>query len=231
MITDLIEDATLDVADEQVGSGPSMLDGSPARALVALSPHGAGQAAAWLVNFVGEPCGAWVLDLTTKTDALGILRLCDRRAVIDGDSRSAEFVAQLAVKAGIKIRETHVRERLAPLDALLSAIADARQAYSQAVLAHGDQEGKKLAPLAWRTELPESVDVLRRRPLMGWSGIGSAPQAFVESMLARQLMLMWSETETARMRRPYLRARFGHARVLPEVWRNAATAAYQTSPL
>lgn len=180
----------------------------------------------WLVNFVGESCGAWLLDVRTKADAQTILRICDRRAVVEDEASSAQLVLDLADKAGIEIPEAQVKERLARLDGLLSATAEARQAHHEAVVEYGERERKKLSPLTWRQELPECVDTLRGGQFRGWAGEGQPPAAFSVSVLSRQLVRLWTETETTRMRRKYLREQFGPAQVLPDVWRDAALAAY-----
>lgn len=49
---DYAEEATL------VPSGPILLDGLPTRAPVVLTLR-SGEAALWLVDLVGQPCGAW----------------------------------------------------------------------------------------------------------------------------------------------------------------------------
>lgn len=228
MTTDVMEEATSEVANELVTTGPATLNGAPARSLVTLSKLGRSQVAVWQVNFAGVACGAWLLDARSKELALAILGLCDRRAVIEDGPSSVQLIMELADKAGVEVPETMIKERLASLDALLSATAAARRAHTEAVAAYGRSEGKKLAPLAWRTEVPSSLDELRAGQYRGWAGEGRAPHAFGVSVLSRQLVQLWTEAETARVRRKYLREQFGPAQVLPDVWRDAALAAYAT---
>jgi len=38
---------------------------------------------------------------------------------------------------------------------------------------------------------------------------------------------MWNETESLRVRRAYLREKYGDAQLLPQMWREAAFAAYE----
>lgn len=228
MTTDVMEEATSEVANDVATAGPATLNGAPARSLITLSKHGRSQVAVWQVNFAGVACGAWLLDARSKEHALAILGLCDRRAVIEDGPSSVQLILELADKAGVEVPETMMKERLASLDTLLSATAAARCAHSEAVAAYGRSEGKKLTPLAWRTALPHSLDQLRAGQYRGWAGDGCAPHAFGVSVLSRQLVRLWTETETARVRRKYLREQFGPAQVLPHVWRDAALAAYAT---
>lgn len=226
MATEVREETASEVTPEVGTTGPATLNGAPARALVALSPHGKSQVAVWLVNFVGESCGAWLLDARTKEDAQTILRICDRRAVIEDDPSAAQLVLDHADKAGIEIPESQVKQRLARLDDLLSATAEARRAHHEAVAEYGKRQGKKLAPLTWRQDLPESVKTLRGGQYRGWAGEGEPPPAFGLLVLSRQLVRLWTETETTRMRRKYLREQFGPQAALPDEWRDAALSAY-----
>ncbi|EWT04643.1 hypothetical protein N864_10640 [Intrasporangium chromatireducens Q5-1] len=228
MTTEVIEEATSEVANDLATTGPATLNGAPARSLATLSKHGRSQVAVWQVNFAGVACGAWLLDARNKEHALDILALCDRRAVIDDSPSSVQLILELADMARVEIPEAVMKERLASLDGLLSATAAARRAHAEAVVAYGKSEGKKLAPLAWRTEVPPSLDQLRPSQYRGWAGKGTAPHAFGMSVLSRQLVQLWTDTETVRLRRKYLREQFGPAQVLPEAWRDAALAAYAT---
>lgn len=226
MTSDVLEEAAQEVSAELAVGGPATLGGEPVRSMVALSPHGSDQVAVWHVNLVGEACGAWILDSASPEDALAILQLCDRRAVIEDGSSSARLILHLAKTAGIEIAGSQVSERLARLDDLLSATSTARREHSAAVTEYGEQAGKNLARLVWRSEVPETVAALRALPIGGWAGAGEAPDAFVLSRLTSKAIALWTETEAARVRREYLREQFGPAQVLPPVWRDAALAAF-----
>ena len=214
------------VAETEVAhSGPSLLHGRRAKALAALSSHET-TTAIWLLGFTGEPCGAWILDTTTKEQAQTALGILDRRALIEtlhGDAGTT--LRSLAERAGIRIPEASAR--FASLADLHEATKTARATYEEAATAHGQGTKTRPTPLAWPTPVPATLEDDTPGASRLWSGEGSATEAFVAATTAGRLIRTWNETESVRVRRAYLREKYGEAQLLPQTWREAAFAAYE----
>jgi hypothetical protein len=127
-----------------------------------------------------------------------------------------------------------LEQRLCSISELLDDVAVVRRESVAAVRAEEDRGRKKLAPLQWKGTLPEGRD-LTLDELRSFAGIVKADKPLVGEALdiarvTRWAIDLWTETEGARVRRPYLRRELGVAQPLPPSWRRAITLAYE-SPL
>ncbi|KGN38942.1 DUF6218 family protein [Knoellia aerolata] len=201
----------------------SLLHGQRGRAFATLSSHKE-TIAIWLIDFSGELCGAWILDATTKQQAQTALSILDRRAIIENPQGGARATLERLARTG-EIPVHELPGRFALLADLHQAIQAARATYERAAAAHGDTTDTRMTP-AWPTPLPDTLADDSPRAARLWSGEGPAPEAFVAAATARYLIRMWSETESLRVRRSYLREQFGDAQLLPPAWCDAALTAY-----
>lgn len=211
-------------------SGPVVVDGSPTRAPV-VAILGGDQAALWLVDLTGAPCGAWVLPAHGAEAARAILSICDRRGLVTVDPGApVDMIQGLAKIAGVDVDQSTIEGRLCSIPTLLQETAEARAAHSDAVRDLRRRDGKKLAPLVWDRSVPDpvpsSLDELAAaagiQPIKD-DGISAARQV---ASLTRWGITLWADTEGKRARRRYLRSQFGPTQPLPPSWRQAVKRAY-----
>ena len=218
------EEATL------LPSGPILLDGLPTRAPVVLTLR-AGEAALWMVDLAGQPCGAWLLPASTKEEARTILGICAGRAFVAvRPENPIDHILELAETAGVDIARSTLEARLCSIDELLRETTAARAMYTQAVRDVQDRDGKKPSPLSWPRPVPAEPDSVQR--LMEVVGVRVQGDRGTElalqiAYLARWAIRLWVETEGIRSRRRYLRDLFGPSQPLPPSWRDAITEAFR----
>jgi hypothetical protein len=213
-------------------SGPILLDGKPTRAPAVLTLDNNG-AALWLIDLSGQPCGAWTSAPLDTEGAERLMGLLAGRALISVERKSLQDTLDaVAESAKVKTPQELVEHRLCSIADLLDDVAAVRRESAAAVRAEEDSGRKKLAPLRWKGTLPEGRD-LTLDELRSFAGIVKADKALVGEALdtarvARWAIGLWTETEGARVRRPYLRRELGVAQPLPLSWRRAITLAYES---
>jgi hypothetical protein len=228
--------------------GPASVDGKPVRGLLVIASGldgaGAPAFAIWHLDLTGNPTGAWVVPesilLRDRSTARQILRACERRALAAYDPTEALDVLGLTAAAARVPAdiETVWGKHLCLLGRAIDETKQARAAYSEAVEIEKARTGRSLAPLEWSDQLPESVptslgDFLSQAGVLAPAGVSPAASAALAlGRAVRWCLEVWTGTETARSRRPYLRERFGPAKPVPPSWRDAVTGAYrQVLPL
>ncbi|MGJ7442957.1 DUF6218 family protein [Aquipuribacter sp. MA13-6] len=218
-------------------AGPVMVGGRPTRAPLVVAPRDSGDGVAlWAFTLQGEPCGAWISSPTNEQTLSGesVASLLDRRALL---GRSVGEVASLLQAAGVSsigpvdLAEEVPTRYLDPLVAL-TEIRRHRQQLSAAVTAQAAASGRSLAPLSWGplvadAEVP-NVDDLQAALSLPDLGVAPARTALRLVALARWVIGAWAETESARMRRPYLRGTDTDPEPLPPAWRRVVRHAYDS---
>lgn len=212
-------------------SGPILLDGRRTRAPAVIAVR-EDSVAVWLVDLAGAPCGAWVWTRLDNLMARRVLAVLDRRALIAVDPiESVASVCATAELASVRITEESLFDRICSIPELLMETSAARAKIEAAVKDEADVHGKKLAPMKWSRPVPSEVsnDVTSLLAQSGVAQLADSREALPLqiSRLARWAIGLWTDTESKRVRRSYLRLRFGPSRPLPATWRRAVTRAYE----
>lgn len=211
--------------------GPTTINGSPVRAPILVGMH-ARQAVIWQIDLLGTPCGAWVKPYEGSSTALDLLAKTDRRGIVTTNpDGAAELLLRWAKDVDVSIDPELVRSRMCSIPTLLDEVTKARHAYTTEVRDKEQREGKRLAPLSWEIELPEQApttfgDLVDFASINTHSETPHAARVLITARLAQWAICTWRDTESIRMRRPYLREPFGPAQPLPPAWRAAVTSAY-----
>jgi hypothetical protein len=184
--------------------------------------------AVWHVDPGGLPVGAWIVGVETLASdsaaAQRLLGLTLRRSVLCWDTGTpAEVLDGLATWAGAVQAQRWTQTAVCLPDALVE-IAEHRQRHAEAVDAYRTSHPKaNVAPLVWRTDVPAGVasrDELQKRAKLAppVADCDVAARALQVVRLTRWTVELWQQTETARLRRKYLRAQFGDEAPLPPGW-------------
>ncbi len=237
-----------DTATTAFAPGPASVDGKPVRGLLVIASGldgaGAPAFAIWHLDLAGNPTGAWVVPeamlLRDRSTARQILRACERRALAAFDPTEALDVLGLTAAAARVPAdiETVWGKHVCLLGRAIEETAQARVSYSQAVEIEKARTGRSLAPLEWPGQLPKTAptslaEFLSQAGVLAPAGVSPAASAALAlGRAVRWCLEVWTGTETARCRRPYLREAFGPAQPAPPSWRDAVTGAYkQVLPL
>jgi hypothetical protein len=225
-------DGPEELDSELLAAGPSTLDGLPVRAPMVVDEYEE-SAVLWQVDLLGNPCGAWVFPYDGAKTSRKLLALCDRRALIAVDpSGPAKLLASWANACGVQVDHS-LDDRICSIPSLLESTVSARATYAAAVQEEERRGNKRLAPLTWTGRLTHPVATTAEE-LFAAGSIQMPPEP-VESANARATVRLtawaiglWRETESLRVRRPYLRTQFGPEQPLPQSWRSALLAAYRS---
>ncbi|HEX6075531.1 MAG TPA: DUF6218 family protein [Micromonosporaceae bacterium] len=223
--------------------GPASVDGRPVRGLLVIASglDGSGSAAfaIWHLDLVGNPTGAWVVPeselLRNSAKAQQLLAVCERRALAAYDPTEAlDILALTAAAARIPADiETVWGKHLCLLGRALDETRQARATYGRAVELEKARTGRALAPIEWQDPLPDTTpaslgEFLGQAGVLAPAGVSpAASAALAVGRAVRWCLEVWTNTEMARSRRPYLRERFGSVQPVPPSWRDAVTGAYQ----
>lgn len=138
-------------------SGPTMIDGRPTRGPMVVDEQD-GRAVLWQVNLAGSPCGAWVLRYEGVDTFRRLLGMCDRRGLIAVDREApVKLLGRWASECGVRVDSASLEARICSIPTLIEETAQARQKCVTAVRDKETAEGKRLAPLSWKTRLPAPV--------------------------------------------------------------------------
>ena len=195
------------------------------------------EVAVWQIDLAGNACGAWVFQYDGPATALRLLAMCDRRGLVAVEPvepvEPIDLVLRWAKDAEVEINRETLEPRLCLLGSLVAETTSARKEYIAAVQQVEMTRGKRLAPLVWERAAPDPVPAT----LDEWSAADVIPRMDAESAgnqarqiaaLARYGLRLWTDTETRRSRRTYLREDFGPSQPLPQSWRQAVVGAHES---
>jgi hypothetical protein len=186
----------------------------------------AGTVAIWQLSATGTPTGAWTGDTGDGQFARTALTLVERRAVAgltpESDLAILEALARVAEAEVPKVYADHYVD----VGAALREVAEVRVALAVAAAEHAGKG--KLQPLAYVYDLPQrgppdqltaALQMLAMRLPASDDRGPAASEALAKSMLLGAATRRWEDTESARLRRAYLRGHGGPtARPLPSGW-------------
>jgi hypothetical protein len=196
--------------------------------------------AIWQVTPTGQKSGAWVYSLDdTREQAQRILTLVQRRAIAGTDrDDDITMLRRIAQAAAVSLPSAYAQQWI-DLREILAEVVATRQRLSQLVEEHGAKSAGSLQPLAYTYQIEDVSlpgDALRALAVLGLA----LPQEGETEPIARTALAKanilgaaiarWVDTESARLRRTYLRQEGGSsARPLPPEWLSRLTAVY-TAP-
>lgn len=211
--------------------GPTTINGSPVRGPIIVGMH-AGQAVIWQIDLLGTPCGAWVKPYEGSSTARELLAKCDRRAIVTTNPVGAvNLLVEWAKDGDVPVDQADLRTRICSIPTLLDEVAKARHTYTTEVRDKEQREGKRLAALNWEVDIPGQVPTTFQA-LLDCASVNThtaspeVARVLITARLAQWAIRTWTNTESIRVRRPYLREPFGPAQPLPPSWRAAVTSAY-----
>ncbi|HCT75228.1 MAG TPA: hypothetical protein DGG94_01200 [Micromonosporaceae bacterium] len=220
------------------GLNEGFIEGVLGHVIVAFGPDESGEpsVALWSTSPLGHPTGAWVYGVATALAegavASEVLGLTRHRALIAWDLDAAiDFLSRLEDTAGVPATAWKARAVLLP-----ESFDEMRRYRIQLIGAVGEHAAtskSKIAPLAWKREIPISINTMN--DLMAACGVPEpiSESAVVSAALRLAAVIRWSaelwqETEEGRLRRRYLDL-FGPAAPLPPTWLAALKTAQSQS--
>jgi hypothetical protein len=185
--------------------------------------------AVWQVSATGARSGAWTGALTDRAWARSALTLVERRAPagLDRDADAAVLCA-LGETAGVSVPDPYL-EHWVDLRHALDEVADVRRELAAAVDAYGASPTTGTpTPLSYALDLPSEPLPTDTSAALAALGLQlpltehrkpASADAHGKAMVLAGLLRWWSDTETSRVRRTYLRPHGGPTpRPLPPRW-------------
>ncbi len=212
------------------------LPGVLGHVIVASGPDEEGREAValWQVGPAGKPDGAWIFSSAREDPAAAsrLVGLARQRALVAWDVSTEagllEHLAQIADVTGGTWRDTYVSLP----DALVEVI-QWREKLIAEFETYRAGTASKVEPLKWPHRAPAGVTSMTELAGTGRVVRPAAPSQVAAgvlhlAMLTRWVAGLWQETEQARMRRPFLRQRYGPSMPLPPSWLASLRAAYRS---
>ena len=166
----------------------------------------------WRIDATGHPVGAWVLKPGERERCALLVQ--GRPLVALAEEESTDLL-----RIWLESEQQFPKPQLLVATALEDVI-DARDRLHERVR---ERRGK---PLEWSREVrPAFADALQSGDLKRLSeGARIAPgdqRALLHARVIREVLRLWQDTESSRVRRSYLRTEFGEPEALPPSWRAA----------
>lgn len=192
--------------------------------------------AIWHVTPTGQKSGAWVYGRDeSREQARTILTLIERRAIAGTDQDEDVTLLRKIAKSGGVSLPTAYTEHWIDLRVIFAEILGTRQRLGQLVKEHSAEATGSLQPLAYTYQLDASPlpdDPLRALTVLGLAPPPEGSEPSARTALAKASILSaaiarWADTESARLRRTYLRQEGGpSARPLPPTWHSRLRTLY-----
>lgn len=218
-------------------AGSAVIDGKPTRALAVLAKRDQ-NIAVWIADSLGEPCGAWSLNISKKDQAQTAVQILERRAFfsIDRDTLYKDLT-DLAEAAEATAHLDSLANYVCDLNGLFRDLQESREQMEASLEREKERvKAKKLkrAELSWPSEIPARIEPALKAALKSAgirpSGTSIEAEAIDTVRLISWVVRMWHGSEIMKTRRSYIGADLGAPVPLPQSWSQPMVLAYQ-SPL